>query len=549
MLGTANLSGGTAVLNLTTPLNVGSYNITAAYAGDTSYAGSSSTSATVSVTQVTATLAATIAPATNVPYGSTATVTATVSLPNPNAAPTGPVSAVVEGITGAIATATLTPNPGGNSATANITFGVPPPGTYTIQVTCTGNTNFLCQSPVNIGVPPSPAFTTIKGPTLVTVSTTPAAPQAGQPVTITANVSAVGNGPGPYNFTGTMTFYDNGKIINKIPAPVGSNQASASVTLSGNITHNIIATYSGDTNWNASTSTPQVVNPTLLPAMLSLASNVSSSLAGVNIIFTATVYTTVSNAVGPTGTVSFYDTYNGSIVQLGGPSNAVVLSPNGPSQSIALFTTTGLLAGNHSVYAIYNGDANFSTATSPTMPLIITDYNLTMIPQTLTLKPGQTGQVVMLLGLVGGFNGTVNFGCTPPANSEATCGFSNASLSGGGSTTLSIVTTAPSISRSGQQVSRETPWRFAAGSALAMLFCFAIPRRRRALPLLVTALLALTMAASMGCGLGGTTPSNTSPSPTDPGTPSGTQIFTITTAGSDGVNTVRHIYQYQVTIQ
>jgi hypothetical protein len=29
----------------------------------------------------------------------------------------------------------------------------------------------------------------------------------------------------------------------------------------------------------------------------------------------------------------------------------------------------------------------------------------------------------------------------------------------------------------------------------------------------------------------------------------GTQIFTITTAGSDGVNTVRHNYQYQVTIQ
>ncbi len=544
VLGTGTLdSSGTATFTSTTALNVGSYNLTATYGGDTNYAGSASTtSVIVSVSSVNASLAATISPTSNVPYGSTATVTATVTLPSANAAPTGTVSAAIQGITGSVFTATLSPNPGGNSGTANIVVAAPPPGTYQVQVTCAGNANFQCQTPVNL------SFMTVKGNTITTVSTFPAAPQAGQPVTLTATIADNGNGPGPYSFIGNVTFYDNGKLL--ATAAVGSNQASTAVTLSGNVSHNIVAAYSGDNNWIGSTSTAQVVNPTLLPSTLTLSSNVASALAGVNIVFTATVYTTVSNTVGPTGTVSFYDTYNGSIVQLGGTAGAVALTPNGPNQSIARFTTTGLLPGTHSLYAIYNGDANFAPATSSTLPLIITDFNLTMIPQTLTLKAGQTGQVVILLGLVGGFNGTVSFGCTPPASSEATCSFSNVSLTGGGSTTMSIVTTAPHATKPTQQASRSGPWRIAAGSALAMLFCFALPCRRRAIPILFTAFLAVSLASSMGCGLGGTIPADpTTTTPADPGTPSGTQIFTITTAGSDGVNTVRHTYQYQVTIQ
>jgi hypothetical protein len=546
-LGSATIDGtGTATLVMSTPLNVGTDSITATYSGDSNYATSSSAPPIIlTVSIANAVVTASISPTTNVPYGSTATVTATVTLPSSGGAPSGTVSAAVQGITSAVYTATLTPNPGGNSGTANIVVAAPPPGTYQVQVTCAGSTNYLCQTPANV------SFSTVKGNTITTVTTTPAAPQAGQPVTVTAVISDNGNGPGPYSFTGNMTFYDNGKII--ATGAVGTNQASASITLSGNVTHNIVASYSGDTFWNASTSTPQAVNPTLLPSNLTLASNVSSALAGVNIVFTATVYTTVGNTVGPTGTVSFYDTYNGSIVQLGGAAGAVVLTPNGPTQSIARFTTTGLLAGGHSVYAVYNGDANFGPANSSTLPLTITDFNLTMIPQTLTLKAGQTGQVVILLGLVGGFNGTVSFGCTPPSNSEATCSFSNATLSGGGSTTMSIATTAPSTSLakgSGQQASGGS-WRLATGSAMAMLFCFAIPRRRRTLPLLFSALLALSVTAGLGCGVGGTAtpPSSPPTTPSDPGTPSGTQIFTITSAGFDGVSTVRHIYQYQVTIQ
>ncbi len=550
-LGSATIDGsGTATFTLSTALNVGVYNITANYSGDSNYASSSSAPPIiVTVNIVNATIAATIAPTTNVPYGSTATVTATVTLPGTSAAPTGSVTAVVEGVTGASASATLTPNPGGNTATANINIDAPKPqtGPYTVSVTCAGTQNFQCQTPA------TPTFTTAKGNTSVTISLTPAAPQAGQPVTITATVNNNGNGTGTYTFSGNITFTDTTTNKTLATVPVGTNQAATSATLSGNVQHNIIATYSGDANWNGSASNPAQVTPTLLPSTLTVTSNVTSALAGVNVVITATVFTTAVNSVGPTGTIAFYDTYNNSIVQLGGSAGSITLTPNGPNQSIARFTTTGLLAGGHSIYAVYSGDANFAAATSSTMPLNITDYNVTMVPQTLTLKAGSTGQVVMLIGLIGGFNGTVSFGCTPPSGAEATCSFSPASLQGGGTTTMSVVTTAAKTkpTPSAHNTSRGSPWSLGAGSALATLLCLALPRRRRALPLLFSSLLALSLIPGLGCGLGGTP--TTDPSdpndPTDPGSPLGTQIFTITTAGNDGVNTARHIYQYQVTVQ
>jgi trimeric autotransporter adhesin len=538
-------SNGIATLNVTTPLNVGTYNLTANYSGDSNYSGSASTSSViVTVGIVNATLSATVAPTTNVPYGSTATVTATVALPGSNAAPSGTVTAVVEGVTGASASATLTPNPGGNTATANINFDAPKPqtGAYTVSVTCAGTQNFQCQTPA------TPTFTTAKGNTNTTISLTPAAPQAGQPVTITATVNNNGNGTGTYTFSGNITFTDSttGKTLATVP--VGTNTAATSQTLSGNVQHNIIATYSGDSNWNGSASNPVQVTPTLLPSTLTVTSNVTSALAGVNVVITATVFTTAANSVGPTGTVSFYDTYNGSIVQLGGTAGAITLTPNGPNQSIARFTTTGLLAGVHSIYAIYGGDANFSPATSSTLPLNLTDYNVIMNPQTLTLKAGQTGQIVALIGSVGGFSGTVSFGCTPPASAEMTCAFNPATLQGGGATTMTIVTTAAKAKPVQQALSGKGGLSLGAGSALAMLLCFALPRRRRAMPLLLSSLLALALVPALGCQLGSTT-TTTDPLPTDPGSPLGTQSFTITTAGTDGVNTARHTYQYQVTIQ
>ena len=540
-IGSSQLSNGIASFTVSS-LDVGTYSVTATYSGDSSYAGSASTSnVVITVSIVNATLTAVISPQQNVPYGSTATITATVALPNAGAAPTGTVSAQIQGITGAVYTATLSPNPGGNTASGNINIDAPPPQTnaYTVQVTCAGNQDFQCQAPKNL------TFTTAKGNTNTTLSLTPSAPQAGQPVTLTAIINNNGNGKLTYNFSGNVAFYDNGKLI--ATAPVATNQASTTQALSGNVQHSIVAKYSGDANWNTSTSSPQAVQPILLPSTLTLTSNTSTgtSLAGVNLILTATVFTTATNSVGPTGNVIFYDTFNGSVIQLG---TATAVIPNGPNQSIAIFTSTGLLAGTHSIYAIYGGDANFNTATSSTLPITIADFTLTKVPATLTLKAGQVGKAVILLGTVGGFRGTVTFGCTPPPSSETTCSFNPVTLTGGGSTTLSITTTA-ATTQTASNGRIHSDWNLFGGTALAALLWFVAPRRRAGLSKLLLLLAAVAVTANLGCGSGKDSSNSGSGSVTDPGTPLGTQTFTITTAGSDGVNTVRHTDQYQVTIQ
>lgn len=546
VIGTATVADGKATLTAGV-LPVGTYSLTATYTGDTAYAGSASTSnVSITVSIVNANILATISPTTQVPYGATATATATVTLPGTSAAPSGSVSAQVQGVTGAFYSATLSPNPGGNSATANIVVSVPSPGSYTISVTCAGNSNFQCQTPVNL------PFVSIKGNTSTSIAVNPAAPQAGQPISLTAVVTNSGNGTGTYTFGGSISFYDSGKLIGI--APVANNQATTTLALSGSRTHNITATYTGDSNWATSTSGAVAVTPTILPSSIHLTtsvSNTSSALAGLNIVLTGTVSTSVTYNSGPTGTVTFFDTFNGGFVQLGNPSTLI---SNGPNAAIALFNSTGLLPGNHSLYAVYSGDDNYASVTSAVLTLKLSDFTLSMTPAVLSVTQGKAAQASGTVSVSGGFSGTVSFGCTPPANSEATCNFSPASVTGGGATTLSITTTAPrSVPLRGQTSSRLAS---ATGATFATLLFLLLPRRR-SLAALLLLLLAAGITANLGCGTSTSTVNSTTTTsssatgttPADPGTPLGTQNFTITAAGTDGVNTVRHTYQYQVTIQ
>jgi len=540
VLGTSGIDGsGNATLD-SGVLPVGPYVLTASYSGDAYYAPSTSTSnVTITVSLVKATLLATLSPATNVPYGAAATVTATVTLPGSSAAPTGPVSAQIS--SGAPVSATLSPNPGSNSATANISVSVPPPGTYNVQVTCQGTTNFQCQTPVNI------PLTTVKGYTNTTVTLTPAAPQAGQPVSLTATVVNSGNGTGAYTYGGAISFYDSGKLI--ATAPVGTNQATATTALSGIRPHNITAVYSGDSNWNTSNSAALAVLPTILPDALTISTNVNglTSLAGVNIIFTGSIATTVVYRSGPTGTVTFFDTFNNSVIQLGNPSALVA---NGPYASIGLFTTTGLQPGVHRIYAQYSGDDSYAPSLSPAITLSLSDFNVTMTPATLSLAQGRSAAVSALVGATGGFAGPVTLGCTSPGGSEATCNISPSSVAIGQSATVTVSTTAPRSVSSSQQVSALRGWSFATGATMASLFFLFAPRRRPLASLLLM-LVAVSLTANLGCGLGVTIAPATGggSNPSDPGTPLGTQNYIITAAASDGVNSVRHTYQYQVTVQ
>jgi len=407
VLGSAAVSNGIASLN-SGVLPVGNYTIIATYSGDGNYAASSKGGVTISVSIVNAGLQATLSPSISVPYGATATatVTATVTLPGSSASPSGDVYAQIESVTGAFSSATLSPNAGSNSATANIVLSAPSPGSYTVEVSCQGSQNFQCQTPVDL------SLRTVKGYTTTSITVNPAAPQAGQPIYITASVANSGNGAGTYTYGGSIGFYDSGKLI--ASAPVATNQATASVSLSGTRTHNLTAVYSGDTNWNSSTSGAVAVLPTILPTALTITTNTNgfNSLAGINIIFTGAVTTNINYGTGPTGYVTFFDTYNGAVIQLG---NGSVVVANGPNASIALFTTTGLLPGLHHIYAQYTGDDNYASVPSAVTTLSISDFSLTINPTTLTVTQGQSGTATATIGSSGGFTGNVSLGCSPPA--------------------------------------------------------------------------------------------------------------------------------------
>ncbi len=310
--------------------------------------------------------------------------------------------------------------------------------------------------------------------------------------------------------------------------------------------------YSGDTNWNTSTSAAVSVLPTILPTALTVTTNTngSNSLNGVNIIFTGSVTANTNFGTGPTGYVTFFDTYNGAVLPLG---NGSAIVANGANASNVRLTTTGLLPGLHHIYAQYTGDDNYASATSAVTTLSISDFSVTMNPSTLTITRGQNGTATALIGATGGFTGNISPGCSPPGDSEATCSVSPASVPVGQSATISFLTVAPRTNRSTQRVSSVSVWSYATSATLASLCFFLAPRRHRSLPSLVLVLLAVSLTADLGCGLGTTIAAasggGTGTNPSDPGTPLGTQNYIITAAGSDGVNSVRHTYQYQVTIQ
>ena len=59
----------------------------------------------------------------------------------------------------------------------------------------------------------------------------------------------------------------------------------------------------------------------------------------------------------------------------------------------------------------------------------------------------------------------------------------------------------------------------------------------------------ITVVKLPSASLSATPNQTTQATPSDPGSPLGMQMFAITSAGSNGTSSVRHNYQYKVTIQ
>jgi hypothetical protein len=351
-LGTGNLSGGSAMFS-TSQLSSGNHSITAVYAGDSSFNGSTSSVLTQSV---------------NLPP----TTTAVVSSLNP--------STLGQSV---MFTATVTPS----SATGTVTFkdGAASLGTGTLSLgqatfsssALTGGTHSITAvygGDSNDAFSTSPALSQVvnKATTTTSVNSSASPSTFGTSVTFTANVT-------PSTATGTVTFMD-GTLSLGSGTLTGGQATFSTANLTGG-THSITAVYGGDTNYSGSTSgtLSQVVNGAATTT--SLISSLNPSTLGASVTFTATVSSTLA-----TGIVTFKD---------GGSSIGVGTLSGGQ----ATFSTSALSVGTHSITAVYSSDSNFNSSASSALVQVV-NVGSTTTTVTSGTNPSSFGQSVSFTATV-----------------------------------------------------------------------------------------------------------------------------------------------------
>lgn len=398
ILGTGTLDSNGQATFTTSSLALGTHAITAVYNGDNNFTTSTSQPFSQNVLPPT-TLTVTSSPNPSV-FGQPVAFTVTVMPVTPGSGtPTGTVT-FSDGTT-VLGTSTL------SGGTATFTTSVLTAGSHSITATYTGDTNFG-PSTATVTQTVNQASTT----TTLTSSANPSA--AGQVITFTATVAAVSPGAGVP--TGTVTFMDGTTTLGTGTLDASGRATFQTSTLAQG-THSITATYSGDPNFVASTSSAliQSVQPATTTVLVS---SPNPSVFGQPVTFTATVTPAAGGMGTPTGTVTFMD---GNTVLGTGTLNA---------SGVASFTTTTLSAGGHAITAVYNGDSSFARSSSAAVSQTVNRAS-TATALTSSLNPSMAGQAVTFTAFVsptapgaGTPTGTVTFmdGATVLATSPLTAG-------------------------------------------------------------------------------------------------------------------------------
>ncbi|MFC7451215.1 Ig-like domain repeat protein [Rhodococcus daqingensis] len=186
---------------------------------------------------------------------------------------------------------------------------------------------------INVGAAAADTTTTLN---------VPGTAKTGTAVDLTATVA-------PAGATGTVQFKDGANNIGNA-VPVNNGTATLNHTFTANGAHTITAVYSGDAANKPSTSAAATVTVTTDPVIVDTTTTLTvpaTAKTGTAVDLTATVA-----PAGATGTVQFKD----GATNIG---NAVPVN-NGTATLNHTFTTTG----NHSITAVYSGDAGNKPSTS-----------------------------------------------------------------------------------------------------------------------------------------------------------------------------------------
>jgi hypothetical protein len=390
------LTNGTAVFT-TSSLAAGVHIIVAVYGGSPNFSSSTSGSVTLVVSSPVTQISLSVVPNPTT-FGQTVSLSATVTPSNGGGTPTGTITFS----DGATTLATVTMTAGGASfSTATLTVGA-----HTLVASYSGDITFNPSTSLPVSLQVN------KAPTTTSLSASAATVTPGQSVQLTAKVTpspATAAGP----LTGTVTFFDGGTAVaGPVPLASGGSASAASPALTAG-SHSFTAAYSGDANFLASGSSAVPVSATGLTATTTtLSASPSTTAVGQGVSLSATVA-----PAGATGSVTFLD-------------GSTTLGSQALSGGSASLNTSGLLAGTHSISAVYSGDSQFASSTSNTVTVTVTGKNNSTTSLAVSPSPVQAGQPVTLTATV-----------TPSTSALASARFGNAARLAHGPSLASPATT------------------------------------------------------------------------------------------------------------
>jgi hypothetical protein len=375
------MGGGQAIFT-TSGLTLGYHFITADYSGDTTYPGSSANLVqTVNLLSTLVDLSSSVNPS-----GPGQAVTFTADVYGMSSfTPTGKV-AFYDGTTW-LDTERVTPGTYSGEGQASFTTSSLALGSHSITAvysgdnTFSGSTSYPFMQNVQIQL--------VSTSTTVSTSLNPASPR--QMVTFTAYVAGMSSATP----TGTVTFFEDGTAIDSEGVGPGTytGQGQASFTTFGMTlgNHTITATYSGDSTFSGSNSTPiteTIQQPTF---NIWVSSDINPSAPGQAVTFTADVSAPTGGT--PTGTVDFLD-----------GSTSVAWATLGPSgyigQAQGSFTTADLTLGSHDITAVYYDGIYAVAISNPWTQTVQQPSSSTALFS--NLNPSAPGQAVTFTAVVSG---------------------------------------------------------------------------------------------------------------------------------------------------
>jgi hypothetical protein len=231
-------------------------------------------------------------------------------------------------------------------------------------------------------------------------------------VTLTDSGTAVGTGGGG---AGIYNLNSQGYTRNLSPSLTGG-------------THTLLASYSGDGSYQASSSGP--VSFTVTPAAMTISEQVltNSPVAGIPFQVSVTGYSQALTGVASTGTVTFYD----GATQLGSPVT-ISGNPGGTQPSFfANATFTVATAGSHTLSANYSGDANYAAASTSTTVNALNQTTASVAISPSTVNYGSS------VSITGAINTTVSASnaALKPTGSVALYGIAEGQITTGVTTTV-----------------------------------------------------------------------------------------------------------------